>query len=253
MASGRMLKKEISDSDKLGAVKTDRARVLWFMMLPHLDVAERLEANVRRIKGQITTMLPYSEKAIQVCLEQLHDSGLITLYKTSNKQYLEYTRFDDFQNLNPDREAESTIPPPNPEDSRVIQRTPLNIKLSKDKLKVSKDKYIDFVFLTSEEYKKLIRLFGEQGTKDRIAALNDYIGSKGKKYKSHYHTILTWDRKNGNTDGKVVKKLQLFPIKGKNCSEKGCNLPAVYKDASGNYDNYKCAEHMPQKVKELYA
>ena len=67
MASGRMLKKEISNSEKLGIVKSDRARVLYFMMLPHLDIAGRLEANVRRIKGQIVTMLPYSEKKQKLC------------------------------------------------------------------------------------------------------------------------------------------------------------------------------------------
>ena len=48
-------------------------------------------------------------------------------------------------------------------------------------------------------------------------------------------------------------KLRLFPIMGKNCNVKGCNIPAVYKDSSGSYDNYKCADHMPQRVKELYA
>ena len=124
-----------------------------------------------------------------------------------------------------------------------------NGKVSKGK-ESTKNTYMEFVFLTPDEYKKLIEKFGEQGTKDRIAALNDYIGSKGKKYKSHYHTILTWDRKNGNSE--QPKKLQLFPIKGKNCTDRGCNLPAVYKDASGSYDQYYCAEHMPEKVKKLY-
>ena len=41
---------------------------------------------------------------------------------------------------------------------------------------------------------KLIEKFGSD-TKNWIERLNNYIGSKGKKYKSHYHTILAWDRK----------------------------------------------------------
>jgi hypothetical protein len=28
--------------------------------------------------------------------------------------------------------------------------------------------------------------------KDIISRMNDYVGSKGDKYKSHYHTILSW-------------------------------------------------------------
>lgn len=60
----------------------------------------------------------------------------------------------------------------------------------------TKKTYGDFVLLTDDEYQKLVQEFGEQGTKGRIEALNDGIGSKGYKYKSHYHTILTWERKN---------------------------------------------------------
>jgi hypothetical protein len=30
--------------------------------------------------------------------------------------------------------------------------------------------------------------------KEKIERLNNYIGSSGKKYKSHYHTILNWSR-----------------------------------------------------------
>ena len=45
MAEGRMLKKEISDSKKLGRLPSDRPRVLYLMMLPHLDVKGRLYAD----------------------------------------------------------------------------------------------------------------------------------------------------------------------------------------------------------------
>ena len=192
MATGRMLKKEISDSRKLGNVKTDRARVLYFMMLPHLDAAGRLEADVRLIRGQITTMLPYSERVIQSCLEQLHNANLVVLYTDSDKQYLEYTRFGDFQSLNPEREAKTKIPGPTPNNSGVIQSSPPKIR----QVKLSKDKYKAFVFLTKDEYKKLITKCGKEDTKEKIADLDGYLGSTSKKYESHYLTILNWDRKN---------------------------------------------------------
>jgi len=66
--------------------------------------------------------------------------------------------------------------------------------------KKTKNTYGDFVLLTDNEYQKLVQQFGEQGTKDRIEALNDGIGSKGYKYKSHYHTILSWERKNAKSE-----------------------------------------------------
>jgi len=58
-----------------------------------------------------------------------------------------------------------------------------------------KKKYNDAVFLTDIEYKKLIEELGEPLTKEYIKDLSLYIQSKGKKYKSHYATILTWHRK----------------------------------------------------------
>lgn len=59
----------------------------------------------------------------------------------------------------------------------------------------SKVRYMDFVLLSDKEHTELVTRFGEQLTKEKIAALNDYIGSKGTRYKSHYHTILNWARR----------------------------------------------------------
>lgn len=58
-----------------------------------------------------------------------------------------------------------------------------------------KTKHLEYVFLTDNEYEKLKDKFGDTLTQDYIENLNDYIGSKGKKYKSHYHTILMWVKK----------------------------------------------------------
>ena len=68
----------------------------------------------------------------------------------------------------------------------------------KDKNKDSKRQYLKYVFLTNEEHQKLIEKLEEEKTKEMISALNDYIGSKGKQYKSHYHTILSWVRMEKN-------------------------------------------------------
>ena len=61
--------------------------------------------------------------------------------------------------------------------------------------KINKRKYLNFVFLTVNEHRKLISKLGQVNTDDLILRLNNYVGSKGKKYKSHYYTILSWARK----------------------------------------------------------
>jgi len=76
---------------------------------------------------------------------------------------------------------------------------------SQSKVKESKGKerniYGEFknVKLSIEEYKKLSDKFN--GTlHEKIEALSGYMKSKGKAYKDHYATILTWARKdNGDT------------------------------------------------------
>ena len=55
------------------------------------------------------------------------------------------------------------------------------------------------VKLTKEEYKKL----EEKNLLPYIEKLSSYIASKGKKYKSHYATILTWSRKETNNEQDV--------------------------------------------------
>lgn len=52
----------------------------------------------------------------------------------------------------------------------------------------------EFVRLTEEEHRKLSQTMGGE-LEERIEALNCYIGSKGKRYKSHYYTLLSWYRR----------------------------------------------------------
>ena len=58
-----------------------------------------------------------------------------------------------------------------------------------------KNIYNESVLLTAEEYQKLKDMFGSEAD-DKIQNLNNYILSSGRKYKSHYHTILVWEKKN---------------------------------------------------------
>ncbi len=55
-----------------------------------------------------------------------------------------------------------------------------------------KQKYLDYVLLTKAEKTSLTKKYGTEKTKMMIERLNNYIGSSGKKYKSHYFAILNW-------------------------------------------------------------
>lgn len=68
-----------------------------------------------------------------------------------------------------------------------------------------KQPYGEFVRLTEEEHGKLVERFGTEGTTDRIARLDAYVGSTGKPYKSHYHTIISWEQRATN-NGKATRR-----------------------------------------------
>lgn len=75
------------------------------------------------------------------------------------------------------------------------------IEQEKEKEKEKKKKFGEFVFLTEGEYSKLVQRFGQAETEAKISHLENAIGSKGYKYKSHYHTILNWAGRDGEKSG----------------------------------------------------
>jgi len=83
-----------------------------------------------------------------------------------------------------------------------------------------KVKYGEFgnVLLVKKSYEKLISIFGEKGANERIENLSTGIASKGYKYKDHYATILSWERKNnkGGILGNGKPKDEYEIVGGKN-------------------------------------
>lgn len=107
----------------------------------------------------------------------------------------------------------------------------------KKKKKTDKDIYGEFenVKLTAVEYTKLIELFKFQGTEQRIENLSSYIASKGDKYKSHYATLLQWEKKNGGHNGTGQQTPQRKQTSADKCAEilMGIGKGGDYED--GNY------------------
>lgn len=56
----------------------------------------------------------------------------------------------------------------------------------------AKVKYAEFVFMTEEEYSKLVKDHGESMAKRCIEELDNYKGATGKTYKNDYRAILKW-------------------------------------------------------------
>ena len=79
-----------------------------------------------------------------------------------------------------------------PLDVEVVTPPPLTQEQREKAAKAKKYNYADCVTLTRDEYAKLCESFGEDAAKRMIEILDNYKGSKGKKYKSDNKAILNW-------------------------------------------------------------
>lgn len=75
---------------------------------------------------------------------------------------------------------------------------------TKNKKEIIKEKFGEFenVFLSADEFQKLKSKLGVE-TESYIERLSSYIASSGKRYKSHYATILSWTQKDAKNSGGV--------------------------------------------------
>ncbi len=133
-----------------------------------------------------------SKDQIRSAYEALTKATMITTTKTTRGLIVTICNYECYQNP-------SNYETHNEKATKTLrsQSTPhtiyKNVKNDKNNNnKKGKKLFSEFVYLTDDEHKKLLEKFGGEETKNRIERLNNYIGSKGAKYKSHYHTILTW-------------------------------------------------------------
>lgn len=159
MARGRMMDRRISKSKKLAKLKTDKARLLYHMIYPHVDSSGRYSGDPLDIKEDCVPRLKYPVKKIVECLLDLDDVELITLYAIKGIAYFQIERFEDFQTIRkdatgkPTREATSIIPPYGKRTPALLQQysrstalLSLSLRLSLRKEGRKEDKQIYFSF-----------------------------------------------------------------------------------------------------------
>jgi len=204
MARIRYLKPEFFTDEDIGYL-TVKERLGYAGLWCHADREGRLEDRPRYLKTQI---FPYDNFDMEGILNSLsqpkktnHNEPFIVRYSNNGRKYIQILKFLDHQKPH-HTEKNSTYPPP--KDGELTVKEPLqdgeypvgSKREVKDKGKgEDKEKYLDFVLLSPQEHSKLIEKFGEAKTNEYIERLNTGIGSKGYKYKSHYFTILNWERR----------------------------------------------------------
>ena len=100
----------------------------------------------------------------------------------------------------PQQDAKPDNKPVSKPDTKLVSKPDTLNKPNQSKPDKLKECYGDFVTLTSDERIKLRERLGEADAVRYIERLNEYIGQIGqkaanKRYRSHYHTILSFYRR----------------------------------------------------------
>ena len=138
-------------------------------------------------RKKLAKELGLTEQQIRTTLEHLKSTNEITITSTNRFSIITINNYDLYQQSNQQINQQSTNEQPQYKNNRII-----NTNKEKE-INKEKEKYGEFenVLLTKEEYHKLEK----SNLLPYIEKLSSYIASKGKKYKSHYATILNWSRK----------------------------------------------------------
>jgi len=196
--------------------KPDKWFKIWFYLINEVNHKDNKQFN----RGSCFTKYEWimektkaTKNEVDHCIRWLKSATMITTLKATRGfiiNVLNYNGYQSLENYKSDTKSDSKsdLKAKQKRNKSETKATLLNKNDKNDNNDNNvKKEYMDKVFLTEDEYKKLVDKFGENLTKDKIEELSLYMKSQGleKKYKDHYATILTWDRKNNKTINKPTK------------------------------------------------
>ena len=151
-----------------------------------------------------------SRDSVRSALNELEENGYLTRYKLSNGRMVYMVIFPPITQEKPMTENPSEGIEPMTEkandgkshsgETRHLSNKDIYINkdiiINKETHEVKKT-FSEFqnVKLTDFEFEKLVIRFGEKNTTILIEELGGYLASTGKRYHSHYATLLNWGRR----------------------------------------------------------
>lgn len=127
-------------------------------------------------------------------LHFLEKQKMLTLKANTKKTLISIVNYENYQSEKNTKKTQSE----RKANTSQTQKENLLYKETREQINkgtIAKQKYGEFqnVLLTDEEYGKLQQTI--PNADNLIERLSAYIESTGKKYKSHYATLLNWDRR----------------------------------------------------------
>lgn len=184
------------------------------MLANYKDNLIVIDGNLTTVKRgeHITSLRKLGEKwgwsttKVKNFLDTLTEQKMITYESNSKKTVYKIVNYDIWQGFSLEENNTDITQKKYRNKTEIKQkkfRNKQTTMINNDKTMINNDKQIygefENVFLTDEEIKKLqTRL--PNSYKDLIERLSAYIAQSGKRYKSHYATILNWSRRDNETN-----------------------------------------------------
>lgn len=156
--------------------------------------------------GQKITSYPHLARdtgigvqSVRTAINKLKSTGEITVKTTSKYSLITISNWSKYQIDNTQSNSQLT-------GNQQATNRQLTTNKNDKKVKNEKNIYGEFgnVLLSDEERKRLIEQLNESAVSTLIDELDQYIESKGVKYKSHYATIQAWARRRINDHAQKI-------------------------------------------------
>lgn len=157
--------------------------------------------------------LGLSEQNVRTAIEHLHKTGEISTSKVTNKfTIINIEKWTDYQvkedKANQQTNQRLTNDQPTTNQRLTTSKKERNKEIKKERIYIGTYGEFDNVKLTDDEYAKLVEKF-PRDYQEKVENLSTYLKQTGRRYKSHYATILAWDRKDQKNKPKDKPKGRL--------------------------------------------
>lgn len=174
-----------------------------FLLINGVQIDDKSLAKVLRMNTKPLTkalqqlvkngVLKKDDSGVLYCKRMVEDDRLREIRKASGK----LGGNPNLVNHKVNSVSKSCTPPSSSSSSSTSTKENISKDISKKTRPPKKKKYLDFLFLTDRELEKLKDEYHLKYIDEYTRRLNEYVGSTGKQYKSHYMTIRSWLRNDG--------------------------------------------------------
>lgn len=141
---------------------------------------------------------------IRTSLSKLELTNELTIKSTKTNRLIYVVNYDKYQELDNQvtNKQQTNQQTTNKRLTITNKRNKETIKDIKEgeALDTPKNKYGKFVTMQPDEYDKLIERYGQATTDKYIERIDLYCGSKGKRYKDYYMTVISWINKDADKE-----------------------------------------------------